>query len=340
MIPLRDDDALHPLLGSYREQVFYGFAIAGVLMLLPFAINDVRRGQYLLAFVTLLVAALFITDAVAIALRRSPPIPLLGLAVPSIAAIAIAVRGQGWVGVAWAYPTVVMFQFMFSQRTANILNVLLIALVAGLADATIGGPLTIRVAVTLGLLVMFCNILASFVDRLRRELEAQAIRDPLTGAYNRRQLDACLDEAIERRRRHSVTTSLLALDIDHFKSVNDRFGHHAGDLVLRNVVTAIQSRVRRLDLVFRTGGEEFLVILAHTGVKEAAHVAESLRLAITGAASRPDHRVTVSIGVAEVDPSEARERWTARSDRALYQAKDAGRDRVAVATSREPATQP
>ena len=340
MVPLGDDDIVHPLLTSYREKVFYGFAIAGSLTLLPFSINSFVHGQYAAAAATLVVVVLFITNAGAIALRRSPPIPLIAIALPLIAAITLSIHAQGLAGVFWAYPTVLMFQFMFTQHVANIVNALLIALVVVFADAAIGGPLTIRVAVTLGLLVMFSNIFASFADRLRRELEAQAIRDPLTGAYNRRPLDAYLDEAVERRRRNGVTTSLLALDIDQFKIVNDRFGHEAGDLVLRTVVMAIQNRVRRLDLLFRTGGEEFLVILPHTPLKDAAHVAESLRAVIAVAASRADHRITVSIGVAEVDPSEDREQWVQRGDRALYQAKEAGRDRVALAPPPEPVPTP
>ena len=158
-----------------------------------------------------------------------------------------------------------------------------------------------------------------------------SVIDPLTGAYNRRELDRFLDEAVERRRRHGVTSSILALDLDHFKTVNDRFGHTVGDLVLRSVVTVVQQRVRRLDLLFRTGGEEFLVLLPHTPRDRAALVAESLRTAIAGAAAHGDHRVTVSIGVAEVDPAESREQWVQRGDSALYQAKSAGRDRVALA---------
>jgi diguanylate cyclase (GGDEF)-like protein len=340
MIPLGDGDAVAPLLTSYREKVFYAFAVAGSLTLLPFSIDNFVHGQIAAGAATMAVVLLFITNAVALALRRSPPIPLLAIALPTIAAIAISVHTQGLVGVFWAYPAVLMFQFMFVQRTANIVNGLLIALVVFFADAAIGGPPTIRVAVTLVLLAMFSNLFASFVDRLRQELETQAIRDPLTGALNRRPLDAHLDEAIERRRRHGVPTSLLALDLDRFKLINDRFGHEVGDLVLRTVVMTIRNRVRRLDQVFRTGGEEFLVILPYTPLKDAALVAESLRAVIARAASRGDHPISVSIGVAEVDPSEDRDSWMRRGDRALYQAKEAGRDRVALSPPPEPVSTP
>jgi len=331
MIPLRDEELVHPLLASYREKLFYGFAVAGSLTLLPFALKNLFEGHWLLAAVNVLIAVMFLTNAIAIAYWHSPPIPLLLIAVPTIAVISLNVYQQGLAGLLWAYPAVPMFQFMFEPLTANILNAVLIVLVVVGADASLGGSLTIRVALTLILTVMFSNLFASFVRRLRSELETQVVTDPLTGAYNRRDLDRQIEETVERRRRHSVTASLLALDLDHFKTVNDRFGHQVGDLVLRNVVTAIRQRVRKLDVVFRTGGEEFLVLLPHTPLDRATIVAESLRAAITAAASQGDHRLTVSIGVAEVDPSEDGEKWLRRADQALYQAKVAGRDRIEVA---------
>ena len=331
MIPLRDEELVHPLLASYREKLFYAFAVAGSLTLLPFAFKNLAQGRLVLAAATVVVVLLFVVNAAAIAYRRSPPIPLLLIALPTAAAIAIAVYERGLSGALWAYPAVLMFQFMFEPRTANVLNAALIVLVVAVSDRMVGAPLTIRVAITLVLTLMFSNIFAALVRRLRTELELEVITDPLTGAYNRRNLDRTLDEAVERRRRHGVTASLLALDLDHFKTVNDRFGHHVGDRVLRNVVTAVRQRVRRLDIVFRTGGEEFLILLPHTTLKRAALVADSLRAAITAGASHGDHRVTASIGVAEVGPSEEAEQWMRRGDRALYKAKEAGRDIVALA---------
>jgi diguanylate cyclase (GGDEF)-like protein len=331
VIPIGDEERVHPLLASYREKLYYAFAVAGVLTLLPVAIETYSQGRYALAGATTVVAILFVVNAVALAGHRSPPIPLLLIALPSIAAIAIAVYGQSLFGILCAYPAALMFQFMFAQRTANIVNAVLLVLVVAFAGAWIGGLPTLAVAVTLGLTMMFSNIFASFAHRLRTELEEQAITDPLTGAYNRRELDRHLDEAVERRKRHGVTATLLALDLDHFKTINDRFGHAVGDLVLRNVVMAIEQRVRRLDVLFRTGGEEFLVLLPHPPLSRAALVAESLRTTIAGAAAHGDRRITASIGVAEVAPTDDRESWLRRGDQALYQAKEAGRDRVEVA---------
>jgi diguanylate cyclase (GGDEF)-like protein len=331
VIPIGDEELVHPLLASYREKLYYAFAVAGVATLLPVAIANYAQGHYGFAVTTAVVAVLFIANGIAIACRRSPPIPLLLLALVSIAAIASAVHSQGLYGILCAYPAALMFQFMFGQRMANIVNAALLVLVVAFAEAWSGGLPTLAVAVTLGLTMMFSNIFAAFARGLRAELEEQAITDPLTGAYNRRELDRHLDEAIERRKRHGVTSTILALDLDHFKTINDRFGHAIGDLVLRNVVMAIEQRVRRLDVLFRTGGEEFLVLLPHTPPSRAALVAESLRTTIAGAAAHGDRRVTVSIGVAEVAPTDDRESWLRRGDQALDQAKEAGRDRVAVA---------
>src|SRR5262245_5167264 len=110
-----------------------------------------------------------------------------------------------------------------------------------------------------------------------RVLQAQAVTDPLTGAFNRRQLDIALAAAVERRHRPGERASMLLLDIDRFKDVNDAFGHAEGDRVLQDLVVLMQQRFRALDQVFRAGGEEFLVLLPATRFSDAFDVAEELR---------------------------------------------------------------
>lgn len=153
--------------------------------------------------------------------------------------------------------------------------------------------------------------------------------DPLTGLLNRRGLDA------HREAPRPALASVIALDLDHFKSVNDRFGHATGDRVLLMVADVLESIVRRGDSVARTGGEEFLVVLPGAPIGAALRIAERARARI---AERPvpahpdgEVRITASFGVAELGPEEALEAATARADAALYEAKRLGRDRVVEA---------
>jgi diguanylate cyclase (GGDEF)-like protein len=166
------------------------------------------------------------------------------------------------------------------------------------------------------------------------ELHNLASKDPLTGINNRLGLDRAADRHMEAAREHGTPLSVVLLDIDHFKQINDRHGHQAGDTVLNAMARRIEAVLRNSDNAFRVGGEEFLVLLPGAGLGQARGVAERLRQSIAAEPMAVDDRalwLTASFGVVECRVDE--ESWAAclqRVDRALYRAKDAGRDRVEV----------
>ncbi len=163
-----------------------------------------------------------------------------------------------------------------------------------------------------------------------QRLAELATLDPLTGLLNRRALDDRLEQETARARRHAHPLSVLLLDVDRFKLINDTFGHAEGDAALRLVATELQRHVRLSDVVARFGGEEFIVIAPHTQPAGAAVLAERLRTAVEQCPAVG--RVTVSIGVAQLDLSEPAPGAAilARADRALYRAKREGRNRVCL----------
>ena len=173
------------------------------------------------------------------------------------------------------------------------------------------------------------------IERLQAELREQALRDPLTGVYNRRHLDARLPELLEQAGQKAEPVSLLLMDIDHFKRVNDLHGHLAGDEVLRHAVRQMTRHTRTSDLVCRYGGEEFVVVLPGVGLSQAAERAEVLRAALEAAPARFDTLVlplTASFGVAGItDEANNPDRLIAAADKALYEAKSQGRNRVVMA---------
>ncbi len=167
---------------------------------------------------------------------------------------------------------------------------------------------------------------------LRRALEHMerlAYTDRLTGAWNRRHLDDAVLVEMARTERHGHPVSMLLIDIDHFKSINDDYGHVVGDRVLVGLVRTLRAAVRRTDTVARWGGEEFLVLAPDTPRAEAEELARKLgaRIADAPLAEGVAKPVTVSIGVAEYQSGEGFEAWLARADGALYRAKAAGRAR-------------
>lgn len=164
----------------------------------------------------------------------------------------------------------------------------------------------------------------------RRALET-AYKDPVTGVNNRLAFEQALAREVDLSRRHDTPLSLLLLDIDHFKQVNDRYGHVFGDCVLRGVADVILGCTRGSDIVFRYGGEEFSLLLANTELAGAHCLAERVCEAVRGTPLLHDGvelSLTVSVGLAERLPEEGGQALVERADAALYRAKSAGRDRV------------
>jgi len=177
--------------------------------------------------------------------------------------------------------------------------------------------------------------LRSQVKALGDELEVarqESSLDPLTRLFNRRAFDERVAQAVAMRRLFAQPSTLLMLDLDHFKAVNDQFGHVAGDSVLREVADCLaRTFVARSDFVARFGGEEFAVILWDVALARARQAAEKLLAAVRGLSVQHEASriaITVSLGIAEVSAAESPVSWIERADKALYEAKRQGRDRL------------
>ena len=168
--------------------------------------------------------------------------------------------------------------------------------------------------------------------RLEMMLREQATTDTLTKTYNRRALEEIHAREIARARRHNLPMTVIMTDIDHFKHVNDAFGHQVGDMVLANFASLIEANIRKQDILVRYGGEEFLVLLPDTTKEQGAQAAEKLRTIIFEEllSHDPDVMCTSSFGVAELLLRESWDSLTARADAALYEAKGKGRNMTVV----------
>jgi diguanylate cyclase (GGDEF)-like protein/hemerythrin-like metal-binding protein len=193
------------------------------------------------------------------------------------------------------------------------------------------------VAVQFGVLVVIDDapgqLSAEEYGRLQQrisELESLSATDRLTGAWNRVQLERTIDLEMSRASRLSQSVTLVLLDIDHFKRVNDVHGHLVGDAVLKEFVVRIRSRMRATDSLFRWGGEEFVMLAVACGYRGGAVLAEGLREAIAAESFKTVGPITASLGVAEYMEAEGADSWFHRTDQALYAAKAGGRNRVHV----------
>lgn len=179
----------------------------------------------------------------------------------------------------------------------------------------------------------------SQLEELLYKVEYMAITDALTGLYNRRRFHDVLTKEFERSKRYNTPFSLTMLDIDHFKGINDGFGHLAGDLVLKQVAKVIQKSIRDIDTASRYGGEEFMLILPNTDAKGSIHVAERIRTAVESHSfeSLNNGKITISIGISGMPDSllNNEDRLIRCTDIALYRAKEKGRNRVEVAQGKD-----
>lgn len=181
----------------------------------------------------------------------------------------------------------------------------------------------------------FEDLLIALLYPLRNTLEHRkallsALIDPLTGVNNRAAMDVVMKREVELAKRQQSNLSVILLDIDYFKKVNDTYGHSAGDLCLQSVAQCIGESIRGSDLLFRCGGEEFLVLLSQTELEGATQLAERIRIHVSSL-NLPvvgETPLTVSLGVAELTAQDDVASIYERADRALYQAKRSGRNQV------------
>lgn len=184
----------------------------------------------------------------------------------------------------------------------------------------------------------FEELLVALVYPLRNALMYEralqsALKDPLTGLYNRAAMNDALSREIKLARRNKSPVSLILIDIDHFKTINDTYGHSVGDTVLRSLASTITSCIRTTDILARFGGEEFSIVLNNTDVAGAKLLAERIGQAARSASCEVNGKpvvYTISLGVATLQTQDDERSLFERADKGLYEAKRAGRDRVVV----------
>lgn len=301
--------------------------LATGLTLLPFVIRHAVQGERLVFSVTGALAILLIGVAHRIWKRGSISETLVYTVLFGSNLVNVfAIFQIGEAAIYWAYPVIAANLVFLQPRAGLTLNANFALAVLLTAGAWVPMSELSRIGATLFILVTCVYFFSYYVTQQQEGLRMLAAIDPLTGAGNRRALHASLEEAVESRQRYGCSASLLVLDLDHFKRVNDTHGHDHGDQVLRDLAQLLKRRLRHCDRLFRYGGEEFVILTPHTPLTMAAQLAEDVRLAIS---RMPGFvmTITASIGVVELQSGESADAWLKRGDEALYQAKAEGRNR-------------
>lgn len=319
----------HRTRADFRLGVYLVFGALAVLILLPIAFVRMAQGATLHAAIDFAMVA-FIVGATLYAWRGGN-LDRLGVAVAVVVvAGGCAVATLSPAGLYWLYPIVMATAFMVRPRASVPLcaGVILWLAIEGDAIASTGQPLAAIAAMAVN--GVFAMIFAKRAGERRVQLEQLATLDALTGAENRRALESELEIAIAGFRRDGRPVALALIDLDHFKKINDRFGHEEGDRVLQDFVRVVQASVRRTDRLYRYGGEEFVLLMPATDELGLELAMSHLRAQIRAGLQVRSEAVTVSIGGAILRVGEKREAWFTRADDALYGAKDRGRNRLEI----------
>ncbi len=319
-------------LAAYRDRIAQQLCVFSALLLLPFTINHFIVGRYAIGAMVALAQAVLFVNGYRLSQGRAAPVPMWIMVMAFCCAVLASVLVQGLNTVVWAFPALFIGYFLLPRPQAQVAGLLMALAVPAAVYSIVGVSAGLRAFAAIALTLAMINVVLSVIGELQTALVQQAITDPLTGAWNRRYFEDQLARMQPPSGSGRLPNVLLALDIDHFKTVNDRHGHGVGDEVLKALVRLINQRKREGDQLFRTGGEEFVLLLPRIQPDDARRVAEDLRQRVENTELVPGLCVTVSIGLSLQVPGQVASPWLAAADDALYEAKRKGRNRVVIAT--------
>lgn len=316
---------------SFKEVQLLLITSVLVAAVTPFAIVRLQEQQWALGLLDLGIVSVMLGLFAHVYLSHETRLPGAVIAIIFIVAAVGSVSLQGVSQIYWAYPALTATFFLLKTRYAVPISAVSYITIIGLLWGDLDRTSLIMMSLTLLTTILFSYSFALTAKRQRAALKRMATVDPLTGAGNRRAQNEKIDATNALYRRTHVPASILILDIDYFKRVNDTYGHITGDEILAGLAGLIRANTRPTENLYRYGGEEFIVVAEYTDLEGACHLAEKLRLAIQEKIFVSNIQLTVSFGVAELQPGEGRQGWLGRADQALFRAKSDGRNRVSMA---------
>ncbi len=322
---------LHRLKNDFRFSIIALLGVGAMVGVTPFAVLRFMQGNSVAFAVDVLIlagVALAVTHA-----WRTGDTRRAGLLMAFVATYGAVIMATlvGDPGLFWLYPCLLTSFFLTAPRIATLINVSAVLLLMLVSDAFRTQEQMWSFAVTAVVVSSSAHMFAYRNQSQRRRLEHLATIDPLTGVKNRRSMDQELAMAAANAERMGQPHALVLMDLDHFKTINDEYGHVAGDYILTDLVELIESNTRQFDQLFRFGGEEFVLLLPGVEGADLNTVMTNLQKLLRRRMRSPGGPVTISYGVATLRPGESMESWLTRADDALYQAKEGGRDRIVYA---------
>lgn len=309
-----------------KVYVIRALSICASIALIPFALYRFSAGDYALAALDAFVIVFMAFIYIYVKKTRNFNAASHVIAVCFLLTEIITVSINGETQLVWCYPATVGICYLIPLARAAVLSTVgLIAVIFILGNSLEAGHLAAFI-ISLVSMTVFTFVFAIRNQMQKQQLEELSLKDPLTSTMNRRAFDAFLDEFEKNHPDEHKDHSMIVLDIDHFKVVNDEYGHVVGDQALVRLVTLLRTQLHHDEKIYRIGGEEFVIAPINHSLHDAFDFADRLRKFIEHSNLLDNAPVTVSIGVASYRAGEYPREWFKRADQALYSAKRNGRN--------------
>ncbi|ENM5731629.1 GGDEF domain-containing protein [Vibrio mimicus] len=312
----------------YQRRVSLFIAFISSLTFFPLAVKNLLIGQILLGGLIIVFQCSLLFEIAAIYYQKKTP---WGFRLPLslvVIIVVLAIHIFGTLASYWLFPVIIAIAFLLPPKD-NLFTIFIIipaSIWALIPYQTSEVTLRFSLAIITSAAIMY--VVVDALRKLHAELFYLSTRDALTGTLNRHQLDSFLRKSIRHCQLANEFSVIAVIDIDNFKTINDMYGHDTGDKVITQVVEIINTNSRELDLLFRLGGDEFLLLFENTSLAEATMVMSHIGCRIQKTHYPKHAEVTVSVGLSEVLRTDDPELWFKRADLSLYHSKKMGKNRV------------
>ncbi len=319
------------MLNVENKNMFTGLGYVAALVIGGFAVFRLFRGDFAMALLDALLASGILILSLYIHISGRIEVARYAGAVVAVLGTLATQAYNPQSGILWIYVATIGLYYILPLSAATFFSLGLLGFSGWLMFSHLHQMIWTPLVITLAMVNVFSYMFARNAEDQQADLQQLSVEDELTGVGNRRAFADKAREALSLYGRCHLKASLIYVDLDRFKWINDNLGHARGDSILKSVVACIKLNLRTTDTLFRIGGDEFLILAEGADQHQAVVMAERLRQDIEARSDELGHGVTLSLGVAEICQGDSRESWMARADMALYRAKEAGRNRVSTA---------
>lgn len=321
---------MHRRKRNEAEYIILLFCALLATVLVPFTVLRVQSGEYAVAALDL--ALIVVMVWLFIYVYKTGDVKLSGYvtACVFVAGTVTTIYLKGGDQIHWAYPAFVVIFYFLRPETALLISCLSIFSIIPALQTEYTFLEMLKVLMTLLVNVACAFMFTKIMGNQRRELKRRSMKDPLTQVGNRSAMDIEITKVFDACISGHKSMCAMMVDVDHFKRINDSFGHQVGDKVIVRIAEFLEQKMLITRSVYRYGGEEFFVLLRDMNQEDARQFAESLRIEVENTTFCEEVRFTISIGISELQPDKSPRQWIEQADQALYQAKHSGRNCVVI----------